>query len=277
MRGHRVRWGENGVNGATPAALDRAGPAVIVRANRIPARSRCSATAVLAHAKPPLEPLLSNIASAGACKEAQQDSYQLSGGAVLNVAPNSPAARLIHAHSVTERIVTVFDQCFAAPDGLNTRLRGGFEEPYYRPADQGLGFHQIEFTRDYPASALHEAAHWCVAGAERRLLADYGYWYAPDGRSVAQQQEFERVEVKPQALEWIFARACGMRFRVSADNLDAGLGPSERFKGAIWQQVQQYCTQGINPRATLFARSLAVVFECADPLQPSAYRLEDLV
>ncbi|WP_078083937.1 elongation factor P hydroxylase [Microbulbifer mangrovi] len=184
---------------------------------------------------------------------------------------------------MTERIVIVFDRCFSAPEGLNTRLVGGHDEPYYRPADGAPGsFHQIEFTRDYAASALHEAAHWCVAGAERRSQPDYGYWYAPDGRSATQQAEFERVEVKPQALEWIFSVACGLRFRVSADNLDAGLGPSDAFKRNIWLQVQRYCEnpgQGmpaINCRAMTFARALASAFGASDPLCGENYRLEDL-
>ena len=42
----------------------------------------------------------------------------------------------------------------------------------------------------------------------------------------AQQQAFERVEVKPQALEWLFNLCCGHRFRISADNLEAGRGAS---------------------------------------------------
>ena len=181
---------------------------------------------------------------------------------------------------MTERIVTVFDGCFSDPSGLNTRLVGDNPEPYYRPAESDGDWHQVEFTHDYAASALHEAAHWCVAGAERRLQPDYGYWYAPDGRSAEQQAEFERVEVKPQALEWIFSVACGMKFRVSADNLDAGLGPSDQFKRDIWQQVQLYCGNGtntdMNARARQFARALAAAFGTSDPFNTDAYRLEDL-
>ncbi|WP_299591615.1 elongation factor P hydroxylase [uncultured Microbulbifer sp.] len=182
---------------------------------------------------------------------------------------------------MTERIVIVFNQCFSDVDGLNTRLQGGQEEPYYRPAgDRAAAWHQVEFTRDYAASALHEAAHWCVAGTARRQQPDYGYWYAPDGRTAEQQAEFERVEVKPQALEWIFSVACGMKFRVSADNLDAGLGPSEDFKRNIWAQAQHYCEQGANARginrAVRFARALAQAFGRPHPLQADYYHLEDL-
>ncbi|MFD1218090.1 MULTISPECIES: elongation factor P hydroxylase [Microbulbifer] len=177
---------------------------------------------------------------------------------------------------MAELIVTVFDACFSDPRTLNTRLQGGAEEPYYRPAVEVGACHRVEFTRDYPASALHEAAHWCVAGAARRQLPDYGYWYAPDGRSAEQQAEFERVEIKPQALEWIFSQACGLKFRVSADNLDAGLGPSESFKRNIWSQVRHYCSQGVNPRAERFAHALAQATGRPDPLRPELYLLESL-
>lgn len=186
-------------------------------------------------------------------------------------------ARLAYGLTVTERVVSVFDACFSSPAALNTRLVGGHEEPFYRPASEsGASWHQVEFTRDYPASALHEAAHWCVAGAGRRKLPDYGYWYAPDGRSTAQQAEFELVEVKPQALEWIFSRACGLKFQVSADNLDAGLGPSEAFRRNIWRQVQRYCREGVNSRAHQFALALAAAFERPNPLVPERYLPEEL-
>lgn len=175
---------------------------------------------------------------------------------------------------VTERITGVFDRCFAV--ALNTRLCGGFEEPYYRPVGEACPHHRIEFTRDYPASALHEAAHWCVAGERRRQLPDYGYWYAPDGRSAEQQREFERVEVKPQALEWIFSNACGLRFRASADNLHSGLGPSDAFKRAIWLQVRRYCREEVNNRARQFTLALAREFGRPDPLRAELYQLTEL-
>ncbi len=42
-----------------------------------------------------------------------------------------------------------------------------------------------------------------------------GYWYAPDGHTQEQQALFEQVEIKPQAIEWLFAQAFGRKFRVS--------------------------------------------------------------
>ena len=107
---------------------------------------------------------------------------------------------------------------------------GGGEEPLYLPSsDPDRAPHRIVYREDYFASALHEVAHWCLAGVARRDREDYGYWYAPDGRDAQAQVEFERVEARPQALEWIFSDACGFPFELSADNLAAGLGPSDRF------------------------------------------------
>ena len=77
-------------------------------------------------------------------------------------------------------LIELFDREFLATE--NTRLEGGGEEPVYLPADARCANHRIVFRHDYAASALHEVAHWCIAGSARRKLHDYGYWYAPDGR-----------------------------------------------------------------------------------------------
>ena len=170
-------------------------------------------------------------------------------------------------------MVSLFNDCFLASE--NTELVAGGEEPIYLPCQDSAGHNQIIFTRDYFASALHEVAHWCVAGPERRKQVDFGYWYAPDGRTADQQRQFERVEVKPQALEWIFSRAAGFRFRVSADNLEAGLGPSACFTQAIAGQAQAYIAQGIPKRAAIFAQSLADTFG-GDYLSAADYTPEAL-
>ncbi|WP_347330930.1 elongation factor P hydroxylase [Marinimicrobium locisalis] len=165
-------------------------------------------------------------------------------------------------------LVRLFDQTFLKSH--LTRLRGGALEPLYRPASDassGEGaasdVHCIWFTRDYFASALHEVAHWCVAGHERRQREDYGYWYAPDGRTEAEQALFERVEVRPQALEWLFSRAAGWRFRPSADNLAANQGPSESFKQAIHAQVLRFCREGVSERVRAFLEALVSFYGTA--------------
>lgn len=156
-------------------------------------------------------------------------------------------------------IIELFNQCFAKTH--NTRLLGGAEEPLYQPASEHQSFHEIRFTRDYFASALHEIAHWLIAGASRRLQVDYGYWYQPDGRSPLEQRAFEQVEVKPQALEWILATAAGFPFRVSQDNLLAGdkaLGGimEEGFKRLIEQQVGIYLSNPLPMRTQMMVKTL---------------------
>jgi elongation factor P hydroxylase len=172
-------------------------------------------------------------------------------------------------------LVEIFDDLFA--ESCGTRLQGGGQEPLYTPAASHEDAHLVVFTRDYFASALHEVAHWCIAGPGRRQLRDYGYWYAPeDGRDPQQQRAFEKVEVKPQALEWIFSRAAGFRFRLSADNLDGSGGISESFKEAVWQQAQDYCRYGLPNRASRFAAALAEAFGTSGHHDGASYRLEDL-
>ena len=66
----------------------------------------------------------------------------------------------------------------------------------------------------------------------------------PTGAAMGSSRRFERVEVKPQALEWLLNIACDRRFRVSADNLKLGLGASDSFKRNIQLQAQAYCREG---------------------------------
>lgn len=159
-----------------------------------------------------------------------------------------------HRPHDSRQLIELFDQTFLTSHA--TCLVGGGLEPLYEPAPYPGALNRIVFTRDYFASALHEVAHWCVAGPERRQQTDYGYWYAPDGRTEDQQAEFERVEVKPQALEWLFSEAAGWRFRASSDNLASGLGPSEAFLNAIYQQVLSFCELGVNARVQAFLSAL---------------------
>ncbi|MEN8207379.1 MAG: elongation factor P hydroxylase [Pseudomonadota bacterium] len=131
-----------------------------------------------------------------------------------------------------------------------TRLIGGFSEPYYKAAENG-SLAQVQFTRDYERSALHELAHWCIAGKRRRLINDYDYWYVPDGRSDEQQQLFFEVEVRPQAVEKYFCAALALPFEVSVDNLgnkpQAGV---EAFRARVDKQYRQYKADEFPVRAT---------------------------
>ncbi|EKF75003.1 hypothetical protein A11A3_06101 [Alcanivorax hongdengensis A-11-3] len=135
----------------------------------------------------------------------------------------------------------------------DTVLEGGAAEPLYRPGSP----HRIVYSHDYFRSALHEIAHWCVAGARRRQLEDYGYWYAPDGRDAAQQAEFARVEVYPQALEALFCAACGHGFRVSLDNLSGDGGDEQGFALAVYQRAKASLDGGLAERPRRWCQALA--------------------
>jgi hypothetical protein len=163
----------------------------------------------------------------------------------------------------------LFCQCFEQQ--FNTCLRGNATEPLYSPSSAKQAQHVIFYRDDYFSSALHEIAHWCIAGDKRRLQTDYGYWYAPDGRSAQQQKTFALAEQKPQALEWAFSIACNIPFRVSIDNLVAqGTGvedvrlkqreQEEQFTLAVNTQLKQYIERGFPPRAQLFLSRLQTFY-----------------
>jgi len=158
---------------------------------------------------------------------------------------------------VAQRLERVFERCFE--ERWRTRLVGGAVEPLYQPAATGEDYNLLHYRSDYFASALHEVAHWCIAGAQRRRQIDYGYWYAADGRSPEQQQAFEAVEYQPQALEWWFSRACGYRFQVSVDNLDAAGGgrpDTGPFERRVLEQVLSWQRAGLPDRAAVFFTAL---------------------
>ena len=156
-----------------------------------------------------------------------------------------------------ERLEQVFNRCFA--QSYNTRLLGGADEPLYQPATVAGASSAIRYRQVYFASALHEVSHWCIAGAARRRQLDFGYWYASEGRCVKQQLAFERVERKPQALEWYFSKACNYRFQVSADNLaltTVGTLDTTTFPQALLEQVLRWQANGLPERAVVFYRAL---------------------
>ncbi len=173
-----------------------------------------------------------------------------------------------------EQVVELFNTLFIPT--YNTELVCCEEEPIYRPADDEHPHHRIIFAHGFFASALHEIAHWCVAGKERRLLEDFGYWYEPDGRTVDQQAEFEKVEVKPQALEWIFSQSANFQFHFSADNLNGEAGVSESFKQAVWQQVQTYLDNGLPERVRMWSDALIEAYRPGRALSTEEFSLNQV-
>lgn len=156
-------------------------------------------------------------------------------------------------------LILLFNHLFANSE--NTELVKGEDEPIYLPASVHNSKHRIIFAHGFYASALHEISHWCIAGPKRRLLEDFGYWYAPDGRNAEQQAEFEHVEVKPQAIEWAFSLAAKKPFQVSVDNLSGVAGDRFAFQQKVKQQLIQYIKQGFPTRAGLFIDALIAFYQ----------------
>ena len=147
--------------------------------------------------------------------------------------------------------------CFNAAFLLreSTRMCGGAAEPLYVPArDQRPA--ELHYREDFAASALHEAAHWCIAGRRRRALTDFGYTYLPPPRTQAEQDAFFAFELKTQALESIFADAAGVEFRPSADNLDADLEDFAQAIERIRADVERWCETTPDGRARRFVDAL---------------------
>ena len=147
-----------------------------------------------------------------------------------------------------EQICETFNRCFVQS---HTKLVGGASEPLYEPGKQEA---RVYFREDYASSALHEIAHWCIAGADRRQQPDYGYWYRHK-RDIKQQRTFETVEVKPQSLEWIFSVAAGVGFRVSCDNFDESTLDMNEFSAEVHAAVIAWL-DGLPARAEQFIHAL---------------------
>ena len=157
----------------------------------------------------------------------------------------------LYAH----QLMCLFNREFAVSD--KTALIGGAAEPYYQPGSPD----RIYFRADYVRSALHEVAHWSVAGRRRRQLLDYGYWYSPDGRDADQQQAFFAVEARPQAIERCFCEAIGILFSPSVDNVGAHIEPQQLrgFEARIQDWCDQFERTGLPLRAARFVTALQTI------------------
>jgi hypothetical protein len=164
----------------------------------------------------------------------------------------------LQQNSILSKISQCFHDCFLESE--QTQLRGGALEPFYQAKNSCESLHTIFFRGTIESSALHEISHWCIAGKQRRTLDDYGYWYSPDGRTHEEQVAFYKVEIKPQALEWIFSDACYLNFTISTDNLLGDVADTRLFIEKVTDQKNKYLTQGLPRRAQLFLKSLKQEF-----------------
>lgn len=180
----------------------------------------------------------------------------------------------------TEDIIRLFNHCFLQVE--QTQLVLGGDEPLYLPtmaehtSYKPCEYHRIIFAHGYFSSALHEISHWCIAGKNRRLLVDYGYWYEPDGRGVSTQAEFAAVESRPQAIEWVLSKSCQKPFHVSLDNLDLELNDFGDFKQAIYKQLVDLKKYGLPPRAAKLQQQLADYYGIVQPWQSLSFSIAEL-
>ncbi|MFK8041744.1 elongation factor P hydroxylase [Congregibacter sp.] len=174
-----------------------------------------------------------------------------------------------------QQIIEIFNDLFLVSQ--DTCLKGGAMEPLYEPARADSPA-CIYFREDFASSALHEIAHWCIAGAARRKQVDYGYWYNPDGRDSEAQQAFLNAEARPQALEWCFARSSGIRFRLSMDNLDAPVDAeaTSKFAIAVVTQARNFVAKGLPQRAEKVFDALAAYNGLGVSLEALEFAIEDL-
>ncbi len=178
-----------------------------------------------------------------------------------------------------DQIIDIFNRLFKAE--YNTRLDYSDDEPIYLPASGDEPYHRVLFAHGYFASALHEISHWCIAGQARRLQVDFGYWYEPDGRSPDKQREFEQVEIKPQAIEWILNKACGHKFNISTDNLEGDAAAiaagREQFAKNVVKQVKNYLQTGLPLRAGIFKQALLDYYQINKELTSDDFQLCELI
>ena len=132
-------------------------------------------------------------------------------------------------------------------------MHGGYREPMYIP---GMDVAEIRYTLGHTASALHEAAHWCIAGRRRRRNTDYGYFYEPPPRSGMHRVRFEDVEIEAQSVEVLLAEAAGSQFQPSADDVDVPLFLLEAFSSRILERARERRQVGLPKRADKFRVAL---------------------
>jgi len=164
-------------------------------------------------------------------------------------------------------VIRIFSACFETSHA--TLLVGGASEPLYEPAchDQ---FHRIYFRQDYASSALHEVAHWCIAGKTRREQLDYGYWYEEE-RDLAAQRAFEVAEIRPQGLEWVFSQAAGVPFRLSCDNFDPATLDLPAFRIAVQLATNKWLGE-MPARALTFTKALTAITNKQHALHTGTYK-----
>ncbi len=152
------------------------------------------------------------------------------------------------------QVAECFERCFGKE--ANIVCRGGAAEPFYQPATATAPA-VLAYRQDYASSVLHEASHWCLAGARRRELPDFGFHYEPPPRCLIGQVRFLKQEVRAQALESLFAGAAGVPFSCSYDDVE-DLYPQLRpgFAAAVAGTRRQFARAGLPKQAQRYYTAL---------------------
>ncbi len=151
-------------------------------------------------------------------------------------------------------VVDVFARCFW--ESHATQLIGGAAEPLYQPAQRAGEPHLLFYRENFAASALHETAHWCVAGSTRRTQVDFGYVYNEPPRSARAQAAFFAAELKVQALEQVFCEAGGLVFVPSADQIGVNLNEFRQQLETYDSEVRGWMQNSCDRRAQQFEQAL---------------------
>ena len=176
------------------------------------------------------------------------------------------------ANITDAELVRGISAVFAASlgDDYHTELVGGASEPFYKPAGGG-GPAQLYFREDFPASALHEVAHWCIAGIQRRRQEDFGYHYIAGPRDAKQQATFFELELRTQSLERAFACALGLEFQPSADNLQADIDGFAAAIEAYTRTLEAWLASPAGARARRFIQALEQASGCLTQNQTDSF------
>lgn len=173
-----------------------------------------------------------------------------------------------------KELATVFNMTFNESE--QTILMATDDEPCYLPKDEQYPFNRIYYTKDSYTSLMHEVAHWCRAGKERRQLPDYGYWYQAEDRSPEAQQLYVASESKTQALEWIFCVAAGVCIQIIPENQPYSFKPSLEFRKSIYMAVLHYLQKGLSDRPERFKQALLNYYRKHLVFNESLFLFEDL-
>ena len=157
------------------------------------------------------------------------------------------------------RLEALFVRLFREPE-RTVLVRALSCDPVYYPQSESREFAEIHFANNFFSSALHEIAHWLIAGPDRRGKLDYGYWYKPDGRDQAEQQHFEQFEARNQGLEWILSTAANHCFHISADNINGDSTDGVVFAGAVRENALLFLEKGFTGRTKTFVDALIAEF-----------------